>query len=198
VPVAEAVSSAGTNTRATGAPPRVAQVSHTLDGVRSGSMQEPNRDEDERERVNRELIELLTELRVALPGVQVLFAFLLTLPFTQGFSKVTAAQRAVYFGSFVCAAVATALLIAPTSYHRLNFRKRNKERLLLTANKLSVAGLAFLAVAISGVVYLISDVLYHVAVAAVATAVLAGWFAWFWYALPLLRRVQNPEERRPP
>ncbi len=105
--------------------------------------------------VDRELIELLNELRVALPGVQVLFAFLLILPFSQGFREVTSAQRAVYFGAFVCTAVATVLFIAPSSYHRLQFRQRDKERMLLSANKMAIAGTAFLALAILGVVFLI-------------------------------------------
>ena len=144
--------------------------------------------EDQSERVNRELIELLNELRVALPGVQVLFAFLLTVPFSQRFGQVTTAQRAVYYGAFVCAALATALLIAPSSYHRIHFRRRDKERMLFTSNRLAISGMGFLALATAGVVYLISDVLYHEAVASAVTAVIAGCFAWFWYGLPLSRR----------
>ena len=97
-------------------------------------------DEGPKERVDRELIELLNELRVALPGVQVLFAFLLILPFSQRFREVTSAQRGVYFGAFVCTAVATALFIAPSSYHRLQFRQKDKERMLLSANKMAIAG----------------------------------------------------------
>jgi hypothetical protein len=148
-------------------------------------------DEAEDTRVNRELIELLNELRVALPGVQVLFAFLLVVPFSQGFSKVTTVQRAVYFGAFICTTVATALLIAPTSYHRIHFRRHDKERMLLTSNKLAIAGLCFLALAIGAVVYLISDVLYNVAVATLVTAVAVGWLAWLWYVLPLMRRSEK-------
>ncbi|HEY3208447.1 MAG TPA: DUF6328 family protein [Actinomycetota bacterium] len=150
-------------------------------------------DEDPKERIDRELIELLNELRVALPGVQVLFAFLLILPFSQGFSRVTSGQRAVYFGSFVCTAVATALFIAPSSYHRLQFRQRDKERMLFSANKMAIAGTVFLALAIVGVVFVITDFLYHLLWAAVATALVAGWFSWFWYGLPLLRRVSSED-----
>jgi hypothetical protein len=148
-------------------------------------------EEDQKERVDRELIELLNELRVALPGVQVLFAFLLILPFSQGFRQVTPAQRAVYFGSFVCTAIATALFIAPSSYHRLQFRQRDKERMLLSANKMAIGGTAFLALAIVGVVFLITDFLYHALWAAVATALVAAWFSWFWYGLPLVRRTSG-------
>jgi uncharacterized protein DUF6328 len=149
--------------------------------------------EDHKQRVDRELIELLNELRVALPGVQVLFAFLLIVPFSQGFGRVTSAQRAVYFGSFVCTAVATALFIAPSSYHRLQFRQRDKERMLVSANKMAIAGTLFLALAIVGVVFLITDLLYQVPLAALMTALVAGWFAWFWYGLPLLRRTSSKD-----
>jgi uncharacterized protein DUF6328 len=153
-------------------------------------------DEDAKERVDRELIELLNELRVALPGVQVLFAFLLIMPFSQGFDRVTSAQRAVYFGSFLCTALATALFIAPSSYHRLRFRQQDKERMLLAANKMAIAGTGFLALAIVGVVFLITDVLYEVFPAALVTAVIAGWFFWFWYGLPLVRRRSGQDGER--
>jgi hypothetical protein len=121
--------------------------------------------------------------------VQVLFAFLLILPFSQGFAKVTQAQRAVYFGSFVCTALATALFIAPSTYHRLRFRQKDKERMLFTANKLAIAGTALLLVATTGVVYLITDLLYHLLAASLVTAAISGWFIWFWYGLPLSRRM---------
>src|SRR5919202_1474373 len=114
-------------------------------------------DEDRKERLDRELIELLNELRVALPGVQVLFAFLLSVPFSQGFAKVTALQRGVFFASFICTAVASAFLIAPSAYHRLRWRAKDKERMLVTSNRFAVTGMAFLALAISGVVYVVTD-----------------------------------------
>lgn len=129
---------------------------------------------------------------MALPGVQVLFAFLLILPFSQRFSEITRAERALYYAGFACATVATALLIAPSSYHRLHFRRRDKEQLLLTSNKFAIAGTVFLALAIGCVVYLITDFLYHVAAAAVATAAATACFGWFWYGLPLLRRRTAP------
>ena len=149
-------------------------------------------DEDPKERVDRELIELLNELRVALPGVQVLFAFLLIVPFSQGFGRMTSAQRGVYFGAFVATALATALFIAPSSYHRLRFRQKDKERMLLTANKMAIFGTVFLAIAIVAVVFLVTDVLYRVTYASLATGLIAGWFFWFWYGLPLLRRGDGP------
>jgi uncharacterized protein DUF6328 len=146
--------------------------------------------EDGKARVDRELIELLNELRVALPGVQVLFAFLLTLPFTQRFAEITTAQRDVYFASFLAAAAASALLIAPSAYHRLHFRggAADKERMLLTANRLAIGGTAFLAVAISGTVFVVTDVLFRWGAAALVTGAVAGLFGWFWYGLPLTRR----------
>ena len=144
--------------------------------------------EEKQERLNRELIELLNELRVALPGVQVLFAFLLIVPFSQGFSKMTTAQRWVYFASFICTAVSTALLIAPSSYHRIQFRAHDKERMLHTSNRLSITGTIFLALAIAGTVYVIADILFGALPAALTSGAIAGWFAWFWYGLPLSRR----------
>ncbi|MFL5768229.1 MAG: DUF6328 family protein [Actinomycetota bacterium] len=144
-------------------------------------------DEDDKERVDRELIELLNELRVALPGVQVLFAFLLIVPFSNGFGSITTLQRAAYFVAFVCTSSATALLIAPSTYHRLRFRQKDKERMLFTANRLAIAGTVLLAFSISAVVYLVTDVLFHASWAALVTALNAGWFAWFWYGLPLTR-----------
>src|SRR5256885_2582799 len=103
-------------------------------------------DESRRERVNRELIELLNELRVALPGVQVLFAFLLAVPFSNGYKRITSFQKAVFFGTLIATAISTACFIVPTAYHRLNFRKREKERILLSSNKFAIAGIMFLAV----------------------------------------------------
>src|SRR3712207_6753340 len=96
--------------------------------------------EDRQARTARELIELLNELRVALPGVQVLFAFLLTVPFAQRFAQITATQKKVYFASVLCVALATAFLIAPTAYHRIQFRERDKEQMLITSNHFAIVG----------------------------------------------------------
>jgi hypothetical protein len=140
------------------------------------------------ERLDRELIELLNELRVALPGVQVLFAFLLGVPFTQRFGQVSELQKDVYFVTFLCAAASTALLIAPSAYHRLEWRQGDKEHLLVVSNRLAIAGTAFLALSIAGTVFVVTDMLFDVTSAAVLAAVTAVFFGWFWYALPLLRR----------
>ena len=144
-------------------------------------------DESKEERLDRELIEFLNELRVLLPGVQVLFAFLLTVPFTNRFSDVTNGQRQVFFATFLCTTAATALLIAPSAYHRLRWRQHDKERLLRTANRLSIGGMVFLTLALLGAVYLVTDMLFHYAAAAIVTAAVGGFFAWFWWGLPLWR-----------
>ena len=103
--------------------------------------------ESEKERLDRELIELLNELRVALPGVQVLFAFLLIVPFSQRFPQMTNIQRDVYFAAVLCTTMSAILLIAPTSMHRIQWRQREKDQLLETSNKLAILGTAFLALA---------------------------------------------------
>ncbi len=154
--------------------------------------------EDKSERLNRELIELLNELRVALPGVQVLFAFLLVVPFNQRFGRVTELQRNVYFAAFICTAVSSVLLIAPSAYHRLRWRQHDKEQMLETSNRLAIAGTVFLALGMTAVVFVISDLLFGVVVAALVTAVAAIAFAWFWYGLPLTRRLRDRAPREPP
>ena len=147
--------------------------------------------ESKDERLDRELIEFLNELRVALPGVQVLFAFLLGVPFTQRFSQVTDLQKDVYFVTFLCAAVATALLIAPSAYHRLEWRQGDKEHLLIVSNRFAIAGTTFLALSISGTVFVVTDMLFNETSAAVVAGLTAAFFGWFWYGLPLLRRLTS-------
>ncbi|MDQ2984744.1 MAG: DUF6328 family protein [Actinomycetota bacterium] len=143
------------------------------------------------EDLNRELIELLNELRVALPGVQVLFAFLLAVPFAQGWQRVTDLQRDVFFIAFLCTAASSVLLIAPSAHHRLLWRQGDKEHILRTANAMAIAGSVFLALAMSGVVLMITDILFKTTWASVVTALSAATFGWFWYGLPLLRRLQQ-------
>ena len=145
----------------------------------------------EQEDLDRELIELLNELRVALPGVQVLFAFLLAVPFAQGWRNVTHFQRDVFFVAFLCTAVATILLIAPSTYHRLRWREHDKEHMLVTANRLTIAGSAFLALAMIAVVLLITDLLFSFWWAILATVLAAIGFGWFWYGLALARQAQR-------
>jgi Flp pilus assembly protein TadB len=155
---------------------------------------ESRTDEGQDERLDRELIEFLNELRVVLPGVQVLFAFLLTVPFTNQFDKVTNEQRQVYFWTFICTTIATALLIAPSAHHRLQWRQHDKERLLRTANRLSIGGMVFLTLALMGAVYLVTDLLFHPAAAAVVTVAMAIVFLWAWWGLPLWRIAERHNE----
>jgi hypothetical protein len=145
-------------------------------------------DEDQKERVDRELIELLNEIRVALPGVQVLFAFLLILPFQQRFAETTSEDQAVYTVALLLSALAAALLIAPSMYHRLNFRRGRKEQMLFDANKLTVAGMICTALGVACCVYLVVDVVYGGTAALAATAASLVVFGTFWLGLPLLRR----------
>ena len=145
-------------------------------------------DETHRERVSRELIELLNELRVALPGVQVLFAFLLAVPFSNGYTRITGFQRDVFFGTLIATAISTACFVVPTAYHRLNFRNREKERILVVSNKFAIAGIMFLAVSMVGVVVLITDVIYSDSAAVVAGVFATLLFGGLWAVLPLVLR----------
>lgn len=140
---------------------------------------------------DRELIELLNELRVVLPGIQVMFAFLLIVPFSQGFVKVTELQRNVYFVTFLCTAIATAFLIAPTTYHRVRWREGDKEHMLKVSNRYALVGTVFLALGMTGVVFLITDFLYDSGLAIAATAATAGLFTFLWFGIPLLRGMRE-------
>jgi amino acid transporter len=146
------------------------------------------RDETEEERVDRNLQELLGELRVALPGVQVLFAFLLVVPFNQRFADVTDFDRILYLATLLSAALASAFLIAPTAHHRLMFRRQDKEHLVKVSNRQAILGLTFLAVAMTGAIVLVTDVLFKPATTIFAGAFVATTFVVLWYLLPLRRR----------
>ncbi|MGH2661782.1 MAG: DUF6328 family protein [Actinomycetota bacterium] len=152
--------------------------------------------ESEGERLNRELGELLQELRVALPGVQVLFAFLLTVPFSQGFSDMSDFQRDLYFGILLSTAVTSVMFIAPTAYHRLRWRDYDKEALLVTSTRLSITGSVFLSLSIAGAVFLIGDFMFGAGVAAEFTASIAALLAWFWFGLPLVRKLRDRDRPR--
>jgi hypothetical protein len=147
-------------------------------------------DETADERHNRQLTELLNELRVALPGVQMLFGFLLAVPFSQRFSAVTSNQRALYYTAFVTAAGASVCFIAPTSFHRIVWQHGAKEVLLRISSALAIAGTVFLAVAITSVVLFISSVLYGSAAAGAAAGVLLAALLVLWYVLPLGLRLR--------
>jgi len=146
--------------------------------------------ESEKERLDRELIELLNELRVALPGVQVLFAFLLFVPFSQRFPQLTGIQRDVYFAAVICTTIATILLIAPSSMHRIQWRQQEKDQLLETSNKLAIFGTAFLALGMTAVLFLVTDLLFAARWAALVCALAGGLFAALWFVLPFIRRLR--------
>jgi hypothetical protein len=149
---------------------------------------ETGRDESDSERIDRNLQEMLGELRVALPGVQVLFAFLLVVPFNQRFADVTNLQQTIYFVTLLFTTASTVCLIAPTVHHRLEFRQQDKENIVTTGNQVVILGLLFLAVAMTGAVIFITDFLYKggtVWAVAIGTAIA---FAVLWYAIPLRRR----------
>jgi hypothetical protein len=148
------------------------------------------RHETEKERLDRNLNELLGELRVALPGVQVLFAFLLAVPFNQGFARATSFQKDIYLVTLLLTAVATALLIAPSAYHRIEFRQDDKRHIVFMANRFAIAGFGFLAAAMSSAVLLVTDYLFGPSTAVICTVGTAVILYGFWYVLPVARRIK--------
>jgi hypothetical protein len=148
----------------------------------------PQTNEDDQERGARELVELLQELRVVLPGVQVLFAFLLTVPFNQRFTELTLLQQYVFFATLLCAAISAALLIAPSAHHRVLWRRGMREQRLRIANALSIAGLLFLVPGMLGALFVITDLLFGVVVASIVAGVLVVVLLGLWFALPLTYR----------
>lgn len=135
-------------------------------------------------------MELLQELRVAIPGIQVLFAFLLVVPFQQGWATVTEFEKTVYYATLLLTAASSICMIAPTARHRMRFRELDKRWVVETANRLAIAGLVFLAGAICGVLMLITHVVYDVTLTAIVVAVFAVFFAWFWFVAPVVRELR--------
>jgi hypothetical protein len=166
-------------------------------GEKDQQGRDSGREETEEERLDRNLSELLQELRVALPGVQVLFAFLLAVPFQQGFEKITSSQKGAYFGTLICTAIAAVMLISPTAYHRLTFRYQQKRKLVFYANRFSIIGLTFLALAMTGAIMLITDVLFGSTATIVVSAATVLVFGTFWFGLPLQRRFRLAAGQEP-
>lgn len=150
--------------------------------------------ETRKQRVDRELNELLGELRIALPGVQMLFAFLLTVPFYARFETLTGFSRAVFFSTFAFTTTAAVFMIAPSSNHRISFRARDKERLLLRANRFAIIGVAFLALAICGVMYFITEMVLGEGWAPYAAGATATLIALTWYLAPVARKLRRQGE----
>jgi len=145
-------------------------------------------EETPKQRHDRELIELLNELRVALPGVQVLFAFLLAVPFSKGWPNVTDFQKDVFVAAFLGAGVSSAFLIAPSSIHRLGWRVADKEQIVRVSTVLTIIGLTTLAMAITASVLLVTDYIFDRTTAIVLTACIGTLFLTTWYALALYVR----------
>jgi cation transport ATPase len=153
--------------------------------------EEADRSDEEQQRLNRQMTELLNELRVAMPGVQVLFAFLLAVPFQQRFQTVNAFQRDVYLFTLLAAATATAFLVAPSAYHRIAFQEHEKERIIQMGTRQFVCGIVALAVAMTGAVLLVTDVLFQAATTIVVVVCVAGLFVWLWFGIGLWRKWQR-------
>jgi ABC-type Fe3+ transport system permease subunit len=151
------------------------------------------RDETQAQRDDRNLAELLQELRISGLGVQVLFGFLLSLPFTVKFGKLSQAQHDLYLGSLVMCAVATALLLGPVAYHRVVFRRRQKEPLVRAASVMATLGLAAVGLAISASVLLASSVVATGLPAWLITVFIVLLFGGLWFAFPLARRGERDE-----
>jgi hypothetical protein len=150
-------------------------------------------DESESERNSRRLLELLQEVRVATAGVQILFGFLLAVPFQQGFEKISSFQRHIYLVVLICTAISSALLIAPTALHRLLFRQGHKPQIIEYANRMVILGLVLLAVAMVGVVLLLSHEIFGPAAAIAVTTPIGLVFLVTWFVVPLARREDGPQ-----
>jgi predicted neutral ceramidase superfamily lipid hydrolase len=142
---------------------------------------------NERDKTDRQMIELLNELRVALPGVQFLFAFLLTVPFAQGFQKTTPFQRDLFYATLIATAFSTVCLIAPTATHRLRFHKNDRQYIIESASAFLIAGLVFLSMAILGAIALITDYLFDSVAVWILPAMVAVALVVTWFLRPLLR-----------
>jgi amino acid transporter len=153
----------------------------------------PPEEETPKERADRELIELLNELRVVLPGVTVLFAFLLAVPFAKGWPKVTPFERDVFLVAFLATGVSVAFLTAPSSYHRLRFRAGNKERIVRVGGRLAIAGITSFAVALEAAVLLVFDYVVSRGAAIVVTVVFTLLVVVLWYGLPLHGKIRDDD-----
>jgi Family of unknown function (DUF6328) len=150
-----------------------------------------HKDESEHERRDRQIGELLQELRVALPGVQILFAFLLTVPFSQGFPRLTVFQRDVYYVTLIAAVLSAACLIGPSASHRLRFHQGDRAWVIESANRLTIGGLVFLALALGGSVLLVTDILFDGARVWIYSGAVLLAIVVVWFVRPLSRAVRG-------
>lgn len=144
-----------------------------------------------KEVLDQEWNELVQEHRLAMPGAQVLFAFLLILPFQSRFDRLTTTQEYVYFSALLTATIAIVLLIAPTATHRIRWRQQDKEALLVMSTRAAIAATVFMAASMTASVYLITDVLFGAAATVIVTALVGSAFAFFWYVIPVYRRLKD-------
>ena len=161
-----------------------------------GRLREDPDDEETKERLEREHGELLNELRALIPGAEVLFGFLLAIRFTGQFAELNPTQRNVYYATLVSTAVALVLLLAPSAYHRVRFREGDKDVLMRKGNREAIAGTAAIALAFTGALYLITDLIFTTTA---AIAVAAGFFtltAWRWWAIALVRKSRDQAAAR--
>jgi len=157
------------------------------------SEQAQRRHESEEERLDRNLDELLQGLRVALPGIQVLFAFLLVVPFQQGWATVSHFEQTVYYVTLLLTAGASVCLIAPTARHRMRFRELDKEWIVKTSNRLAIAGLALMGAAICGALLLITSVVYDGTLLRVVPVFFGAAILWVWFGAPLMRDLRDDD-----
>ena len=143
---------------------------------------------NESDRRDRQMSELLSELRIALPGVQILFAFLLTAPFAQGFQRITDTQKTLFYATLLATAASLICLIAPSATHRMRFHKSDRAFIVESANKFLIAGLAFMGTAIVLAIAMVTDFLYDHWIVWVAPLAIAGALAGVWFIRPWLRR----------
>ena len=152
----------------------------------------PSQDvESEHERRTRQLNELLQETRVAMPGVQVLFGFLLTVAFQARFSRLTDVEKDVYLAAILCAAASTICFIAPAAYHRILFEHRDKPHLIAVGNRFLIAGVGFLAFAMTLALTLVCEFVFGSTTAIIVGSLVLLAFGWFWFLLPLSRLARD-------
>jgi Family of unknown function (DUF6328) len=156
-----------------------------------GRVQQEEAEEEPKARPEREHNELLQELRSLIPGAQVLLGFLLAISFTSQFGDLTDAERYVYYGTLVSTAVALVLFMAPAAHHRLRFREGDKDYLLRKANREAIAGTVASSLALTGVLYLVTDLVFGATEAIVAAVAFFAFAAWRWWSYALLRTLRN-------